>query len=217
MCVGRGGGGATHMVLGALIDGLNIALHLQDLGHSRTSVRTTETGFGGRHGAAWFLPSWSPALRAQEWEFSLRGALWATSPPPAEAVVDKVSRTPSEGRSRSWDVGTKEARRQDNRGVPVVLRRRVFPYLTSSKNLSSSRAGNCESLEEAEKTVNGREKVAPCGSAAKLNATGLNSLHLHAIPGLNDHQVGVHVLGDFLQRVLWDHICQETHDTPTIS
>lgn len=86
---------------------------------------TTETGFGGRHGAAWFLPSWSPALRAQEWEFSLRGALWATSPPPAEAVVDKVSRTPSEGRSRSWDVRTKEARRQDNRGVPVVLRPRV--------------------------------------------------------------------------------------------
>lgn len=40
VCVGRGGG-ATHVVLGALIDGLNIALHLQDLGHSRTSVKTT--------------------------------------------------------------------------------------------------------------------------------------------------------------------------------
>lgn len=146
VCVGRGGGGATHMVLGALIDGLNIALHLQDLGHSRTSVRTTETGFGGRHGAAWFLPSWSPALRAQEWEFSLRGALWATSPPPAEAVVDKVSRTPSEGRSRSWDVGTKEARRQeDNRGVPVVLRRRVFltsrlPRTCPARGLGTARA-----------------------------------------------------------------------------
>lgn len=86
---------------------------------------TTEPGCGCGHGAAWFLPSWSPALRAQEWEFSLRGALWATSPPPAEAVVDKVSRTPSEGRSRSWDVRAKDARRQDNRGVPVVLRRCV--------------------------------------------------------------------------------------------
>lgn len=33
----------------------------------------------------------------------------------------------------------------------------AFPYLTSSKNLSSSRAGNCESLEEAEK--NGKTAV----------------------------------------------------------
>lgn len=96
----------------------------------------------------------------------------------------------------------------------------AFPYLTSSKNLSSSRAGNCESLEEAEKTVNGCENVAPlpplCRDPANLNATRLNSLHLHAIFGLNNHQVGVHVLGDFFQRVLWDHICQETHDTQTI-
>lgn len=92
----------------------------------------------------------------------------------------------------------------------------AFPYLTSSKNLSSSRAGNCESLEEAEKTVNGYEKRGGSG-ATSLNATRLNSLHLHAIFGLDNHQVGVHVLGDFLQRVLWDHICQETHDTTTIS
>lgn len=35
-CVCWEGRRATHMVLGALIDGLNIALHLQDLGHSRT-------------------------------------------------------------------------------------------------------------------------------------------------------------------------------------
>lgn len=112
-------------------------------------VRTTGDCRNGRlHGAARFLPSWSPALRAQEWGFSPRGALWATSPPPAEAVVDKVSRTPSEGRSRSWDGRTKDASGQPRRSC---CRGAAFPYLTSSKNLSSSRAGNCESLEEAEK------------------------------------------------------------------
>lgn len=49
-----------------------------------------------------FLPSWSQALQVRELGFSLRGALWATSPPPAEVVVDMVSQTQSEDRCHSW-------------------------------------------------------------------------------------------------------------------
>lgn len=51
-----------------------------------------------------FLPSWSPTLQVQGSGFSLRGALWATSPSPAEAVVDMASQTQSEDRSHSWNI-----------------------------------------------------------------------------------------------------------------
>lgn len=55
-----------------------------------------------------FLPSWSPALQVQESGFSLRGALWATSPPPAEVVVDMVSQMQSEDRSHFWNIKRKK-------------------------------------------------------------------------------------------------------------
>lgn len=61
-----------------------------------------------------FLPSWSQALQVQESGFSLRGALWATSLPPAEVVVDMESQTQSEDRSHSWNIKKeKEAELQD--------------------------------------------------------------------------------------------------------
>lgn len=100
-----------------------------------------------------FLLFWSRAPPVQEWEFSPRGALWATSPPPAEAVVDMVSRTPSEDRSHSWKIRNEKIHvvfwDESRRTGACRLCRFPSSYLTSSKNLSSSRAGNWESLKKA--------------------------------------------------------------------
>lgn len=138
------------MVFGALIDGLNVALHLKDLWQSRTSWINRN---GLLQWCCWFLLFWSRARPVQEWEFSLRGALWATSPPPAEVVVDRVSQTLSEDKSHFWNIRNKENATLWRAGgcVHVVSAKISFYYLTSSKNLSSSRAGNCESLWKAKK------------------------------------------------------------------
>lgn len=98
-----GGSSATHVVFGALVDGLDVALHLKDLWQSTTSITTPADDRKAASGACCLL-FWSPALPVQEWGFSPTGARWATSPPPAGAAADTVSRTPSGGRSRSWNV-----------------------------------------------------------------------------------------------------------------
>lgn len=66
-----------------------------------------------------FLPSWSQALQVQESGFSLRGALWATSLPPAEVVVDMESQTQSKDRSHSWNI--KKGKRGRTSGHAVRL------------------------------------------------------------------------------------------------
>lgn len=55
-----------------------------------------------------FLPSWSPALQVQEWEFSQRGAQWVTWRPPAGVVEDMAYQTQSEDRSHSYNSRGKE-------------------------------------------------------------------------------------------------------------
>lgn len=111
------------MMFGAFINGLNIALHLKDLRQTRTQLNKQHVAFRqlaenadkavNPTSARGSLPSWSPAPRAQESGFSLRGARWATSLPPAEVVVDMVSRTQSEDRSHSWN--TRRKKRQSFR------------------------------------------------------------------------------------------------------